>query len=212
MKLGLLTDIHEHTVHLRTALEQLRQAGVDQVVVLGDVFQVGQQIRETAELLLEADVIGVWGNHDFGVCHLPPTEVEKRSGKPVLDLMAKLKPRLEIEGCLFTHVEPWLNPEDVCDLWYYEGPPDSPEKVARIFAAVPHRLMFAGHYHRWMAVTPEGILEWHGAATLQLTPGQRFLVVVGALCEGRYATFDTESLELVPFNEAAAGEAAPPQA
>ena len=52
-------------------------------------------------------------------------------------LQGTLQPHLEIGGCLFTHVEPWLDPHKVEDLWYFDGPPDSPEKLARSFAAVP---------------------------------------------------------------------------
>lgn len=42
MKLGLLTDIHEHVSHLRVALDRLRSERVDQIVVLGDVFALGR--------------------------------------------------------------------------------------------------------------------------------------------------------------------------
>jgi hypothetical protein len=34
-----------------------------------------------------------------------------------------LQPRMEIDGCLFAHVEPWLDPEKIEDLWYLEGLP-----------------------------------------------------------------------------------------
>jgi hypothetical protein len=47
-------------------------------------------------------------------------------------------------------------------LWYFGGPPDSPEKLARCFAAVPHRVVFLGHIHRWLLGTPDGVLPWQG--------------------------------------------------
>src|SRR4051794_33669799 len=37
--------------------------------------------------------------------------------------MAALRPRLEVEGCLFVHVEPWLDPERIEDLWYFDDEP-----------------------------------------------------------------------------------------
>ncbi len=43
-------------------------------------------------------------------------------------------------------------------------------------------------------------INWSGERPIRLDDG-RYFVVVGALCQGRYALFDTESLELVPFNE-----------
>ena len=67
MKLGIITDIHEHVECLRAALDEL--AGqVDQVVMVGDVVETGERIEETCQLLSDAGVIGVWGNHDFGLC------------------------------------------------------------------------------------------------------------------------------------------------
>ena len=68
MKLGLLTDIHEHVAPLAAALNRFRQQRVDQVVVLGDLFELGTALEETCRLLDEARAIGVWGNHDFGLC------------------------------------------------------------------------------------------------------------------------------------------------
>ncbi len=82
MKLGFLTDIHEHVEHLRVALDQFRIEGIDQVVVIGDLFEQGRRIEETCRLLAEASAVGVWGNHDFGRAifrnwrtkHLPTAE------------------------------------------------------------------------------------------------------------------------------------------
>jgi hypothetical protein len=51
-----------------------------------------------------------------------------------------------------------------------------------------------------MLVTPTGIAEWKGVCPIRLVR-ERYFVVVGALLEGRYAIFDTEASELVPFNE-----------
>ena len=57
-----------------------------------------------------------------------------------------------------------------------------------------------GHYHGWLMVTPQGITDWAGETAVQLQGDERYYVVIGALCEGRYATFDTDTSDLVPFN------------
>ena len=72
--------------------------------------------------------------------------------------------------------------------------------MKQIFGAVPNRIMFAGHYHNWMVVTPSGTAEWTGESPIKLHHG-RYFVVVGALLEGHFATFDTTTSELVPFKE-----------
>jgi hypothetical protein len=117
----------------------------------------------------------------------------------VLDFMASLRPRLELDGCLFTHVEPWLDPEDISDLWYFGGPPDTPEKAAKSFEAVPHRYMFVGHLHRWLLATPRKVLDWNGETRIRMDGETRYLILVAAVCDGRYAIFDTDTAELVPF-------------
>lgn len=71
MRLGLLADIHEEADLLRLALDQFRRQAVDRVVVLGDVADAGERLVETALLLVGAGAVGVWGNHDFGLCREP---------------------------------------------------------------------------------------------------------------------------------------------
>lgn len=200
MKLGLITDIHEHVGHLRKAIDQFRRASVEQIVVIGDVFEMGVRIEETCRLLAEAKAIGVWGNHDFGFCVDLDDDIRAKYRPVVIDFMTSLRPRLDVGGCHFTHVEPWLNPEDVADLWYFEGPPDHHGKLERIFNAVPNRIMFAGHFHKWLLATPDGINEWNGDTPIRLDHG-RYFVVVGALCEGQFAIFDTDTSVLLPFSE-----------
>ncbi len=199
MKLGLITDIHEQVDLLHDALFAFEVAHVDQIVTIGDVFSTGKQIEETCKLLADARVIGVWGNHDFGLCDNPPASLCQRYGDLVVDFMSSLQPRLEVDGCLFQHVEPWLNPNDILDLWYFEGVPDTPEKVERIFQAVPNRIAFGGHYHQWLMVTLDGVADWAGEVAIRLAEPGRYFVAIGALCYGRYAIYDTESFELVPM-------------
>jgi Icc-related predicted phosphoesterase len=201
MKLGLLADIHEQTDQLRKAIDVLHKHGADRFVVLGDVFENGRQIEETVHLLQGVEAVGVWGNHDFGLCLDPGEEVRQRYSTAVLDFMGHLQPRLEIDDCLFTHVEPWLDPHKIEDLWYFDGPPDSPEKLARSFAAFPSRVMFIGHMHRWLLGTPEGLMTWQGDRRLYLEQPNRYLVVVHADCDGKYALFNTKTDELTPFGE-----------
>ena len=200
MKLGLLTDIHEHVEFLRLALARFERQRVEQIVVIGDTFETGQRIDETCRLLAEARAIGVWGNHDYGLCSNPDAATWAKYPRSVTGFMTTMKPRLEVAGCYFAHVEPWLDPENMLDLWYFDGPPDDAQKLARIFKAGPNRHIFAGHFHEWLIATPERILGWLGYNPIVLDPG-RYFVVVGALCLGRSATFDTETCELVPYND-----------
>lgn len=199
MKIGLLTDIHEDLAHLQWAFDALRREGVDQYVFLGDAICHGKQLESTCRLLLDAGAIGVWGNHDLGLCDDPPPSVHAKYAGVVIDFMTSLKPRLEFGECQFMHVEPWLDPHDPLQINYYEGPPDDAAKLAKIFNAAPHRLLFAGHYHRWLLANPQEILPWNGGQRISLRDG-KYYVVIGAVCEGRCAMLDTETWDLTPFN------------
>ncbi len=201
MRIGILTDIHEAADELRRALAVLRRHGADRLVHLGDLCGMCTDLEETVRLLDEAGVDGVWGNHDFGLCGGNPTDEDRlRYSERLLAYMRRLRPRLEVEGCLLTHVEPWLDPEVIEDLWFFDGPPESPERVARIFAAAPNRVMFVGHYHRWLLVTPEGMQPWSGDSPIVLGPGGRYLVAVDAVCKGKCALFDTVTNLFTPID------------
>lgn len=201
MKLGLLADIHEETRQLRSAIAVLQRHGADRFVVLGDVVEMGKRLEETVSLLQEVQAVGVWGNHDVRLCFDPDEAVCRRYSAAVLEFMGSLQPHLEIDDCLFSHVEPWLDPHKIEDLWYFDGPPDSPEKLARSFAAVPHRVLFIGHMHRWLLGTPEGLLPWRGEQQVCLDSARRHLVVIHAVWDGKCALFDTTTRDLTPFGD-----------
>ena len=200
MKLGILSDTHEQVDQLRNAIDLLRRHEADRFVVLGDTFDSGDRVEETIALLLDVGEIGVWGNHDFGLCVDQSDEIRQRYSTDALEFMSSLQPRLEIDGCLFTHIEPWLDPNKIDDLWYFEGLPETQEKLNRSFAAMPHRVMFIGHYHSWLVGSTAGIFPWNGEKPVKLDATQQHLVVVNAVCHGYCAIFDTTNNELVPFS------------
>lgn len=202
MRIGILTDIHEATDHLRTALAVLASQRIDMIVQLGDacdLFSKSSEMPRIVELLSAAGVIGVWGNHDFGLCRDVSDDVRARVEPHVLEYMAGIHPRLELADCHFSHVDPHLDPTDVLSLWMAAEKPDSLEKVAPSFAAVPHRVMFLGHYHKWLVVSDTGLVAWDATTPLLLNPEQRFLVVVGPLVSGHFGLYDTDTGLLTPF-------------
>lgn len=199
MRLGILSDIHEDVGHLRRAIDALRARGVDRLVILGDLYRLGEQIWETVAVLSEAGAAGVWGNHDFGMC-IRPDDFRVDYGDAVVDFFASLRPRLVVDEVRFTHVEPWLDPENLEDLWWFEGVPSTPDRLAQSFAAEANRLMFVGHFHRWFLATPAGMTGWKGESPVTLAPAERYLVGVSAVCEGCCAWFDTETHLLIPLD------------
>ncbi|HEY1378263.1 MAG TPA: metallophosphoesterase family protein [Gemmataceae bacterium] len=202
MLLGLLADIHEAVPELDRALAEFRRRGVDQVVSLGDacdLYGPGSRTADVTARLRDARAVGVWGNHDFGLCHEVPDAVRRRADPAMLAYMAGMRPHLVVGDCRFSHVEPWLDAHTAEGLWYFDGPPETAAAAARSFAAVPERHLFVGHFHRWLAVTPAGPLPWAGDGPLDLAGHPRSLVVVAAVVGGWCATFDTAAARLDPI-------------
>lgn len=198
MRLGLIADVHEAVEPLREALAWFAVENVDEILVLGDICRMHRHLEETVAILREAGVVGVWGNHDFGLCRNTDEAVRKRFSPEVITWMGSLQPTLSRADCLFSHVEPWLDPNDLAQLWYFEGPPDNEEKRSRAFTGPGQRVSFSGHVHRWFLTTPDGIVDWNGAEPIVLAPPTRYLVIVDALCAGSCAIYDTETALLTP--------------
>ena len=92
MKLGILADIHEDLGHLRAALNVLRESGADRYIILGDVFEMGHRLDATVALLDGAAAVGVWGNHDIGLCRGPREDLRRRYDRRTMDFMGRLGP------------------------------------------------------------------------------------------------------------------------
>jgi hypothetical protein len=200
MRLGLLSDIHEDVEALAAAIAHCRRERVDRLLTLGDIFETGKRFAQAVNLLREAEVDGVWGNHEFGLFAGRGDSVESFFDWTTLDYMHRLQSRMDVEGVLLGHVLPCLDPTDIEQPWYVERAPETAEAAERNFAAFPHRRMFVGHFHRWLAVTPDGPLSWSGDRPIRFERDQRYLVVVAAVCDGWCAIYDTRTDVLMPCN------------
>ena len=73
---------------------------------------------DVAVLLHEVGAIGVWGNHDCGLAGEVDDEIRDLCDARVLEFTGRLQPHVSLGDCHFSHVEPWLDPHDVTQLWY----------------------------------------------------------------------------------------------
>jgi hypothetical protein len=202
MRIGIVADIHEAIESLQQALDEFRARRVDVIVSLGDAcdtYGPDGRSAEVAALLCGAGAVGVWGNHDWGLCRDVSDDMRRACASEMLEFMGSMQPHLVVEGCRFSHVEPWLDACCLEGLWYYDGLPDTAEKVARSFAAVSEQYLFIGHLHCWLAMTPAGRIDWNGETPLSLDTACRHLVVVAPVVEGWCAIFDTVESCLTPI-------------
>lgn len=198
MRIGIIADVHEDVEHLREALRSLGRARADRIVCLGDVCEDGMRIEETCRLLEEAGASGLWGNHDYGLCTSPIENLLELFPERVIRYAHTFTASLVLEDCYFSHIEPGLDPNVLADLWNPLGPPREPERLRRIWNAVPQRRMFMGHVHCPYSVTPAGSDDWDGERLLRMPRRDQRLVVVGAVCMRSWALLDTDRDELVP--------------
>jgi hypothetical protein len=203
MRLGLVTDVHNHAAELAAALETFRDRGVDRVITIGDTcdaFGRADGAAAVAHLLDECSAVGVWGNHDLILCRDVPAAVRGRYPPGVLDMIARMEPWLVVGDCHFSHKESSVDPHDVAQLWdISDHSVDLMERATRAFATVDSRWQFVGHYHLWWAATPAGPVAWSGERPLRFEPDRRYFVVVAAVCDGWCGILDTERGQLEPL-------------
>ena len=202
MKIGIVADIHEAIEPLRRALELFREHGVDHVVNLGDacdIYSASGKAADVAELLRDAGAVGVWGNHDIGLCHEVSEKIAANVDAQTLAYMTKMRPFVSMHDCRFSHVEPWLDAMNYENLWYFEEMPNTPEMAARSFEAVPEHMLFVGHFHRWLIMTPSGNIDWSADAPLDLDPKTRHLILVAPVVSGWCVIYDQAESRLIPL-------------
>jgi len=202
VRIGIVADIHDSVDALRATLDRFREAGVQKVVSLGDTFETfkkGDPGVEVARLLCQVGAIGVWGNHDVGLSHNVPDEVRKKADPTLLEFTETLQPQLVIDNCRFSHVEPWLDPTIIEDLWHFDGVPNTPDYARRSLDAVSEQFIFIGHYHCWGITNADEKVEWDATETISLSRNRRYVVLTAAVVHGWSAVFDSAKAELTPI-------------
>ena len=195
MRLGLLADIHEAVEPLVAAIGELKARKVDSFVMLGDVLHYGERVDETVAILGALPGLGVWGNHDMGLCgEISPT-VRGRFSRAVLDYFAGLRPSVVLNGLRFQHVDPPLDPRDFEDLWKFST---DEERIAGLARCSDARV-FVGHLHGWGIFTPERQIPWEGEGVFRYQTDERYLTIIHAVVDGWCAVLDTDRDELEPI-------------
>ena len=204
MRIGIIADIHEDVASLRMALCLLDHQRTDTLVVLGDIVDDLSRLEECVQVLMDAGAIGVWGNHDVALCTNPVLFVQQPPC--VQAFMRSLYPTMQIEGCFFSHIAPWLDPRKSSDIWWDPYRHSMEEHLVRSFSARSERVMFYGHVHKWCVATHRGPIDGCGRR-IDLRRPERYVVSVSALsngsrpgrCMGDLALYDTETEVLNRF-------------
>ena len=202
MRYGLVTDIHNDIQNLGKVLAKLEELGVDQIVTLGDTVDPmapPEGADEVAQLLIDNNAIGVWGNHDIFFTQDIASMNFEGFGEPTMQFMGRMEAQLELGFCHVSHRESNLDPNDGEQMWQgCDGRVDLFELSSKAFQACRSEVQLLGHYHGWWAGTPSAKLNWQGEAELHFENDQRYFVVVAPVLKGSGAILDLETRVLTP--------------
>jgi hypothetical protein len=198
MKLGILSDIHEANDYLVKAIDELTRRGVEQFVLLGDLFETGKQVQETVNILRQVNTAGVFGNHDLGLAIDPDPETCEKYGQQVVDFFLNLKPHHRHGAFLFSHVNPAWDASDI--LAYYLNPlPWEDPEFGRSFEVHRSLVQFIGHYHCWRHAIDEVWTDWNGNSPVVFPHGHRHYFIHEAVFQGWCSELDTNTSVLTPI-------------
>lgn len=183
MKIGIVSDIHADPKALQRALADM--PSVDALLCPGDAISEYRFCPETVEILQQAGVLCIQGNHEvvlFGGRN--PAYLKKcQAAFPAaaLDFLATapLSRDLQLDGArvLLVHASPW----EPYDEYIYPGS----KQLAR-FATLPHDLVCFGHTHVPLVHQAGQVMVVNPGSCSQPRDNDR---------RGAYAIFDTHTRE-----------------
>ncbi len=191
MKYAVVSDIHANLPAWNAVLLDIRSAGVDAIICLGDMVGYGPHPREVLESLYTNVDHFLLGNHDAAICGKidpkffsdPAREIiqwsARQLGEPAKKFLARLPLCLAGDNFRCAHA----NFDQPADFHYIF----EPEDALPGWRKVSEPLLFIGHTHQ------PGIFVIGRSQTPRLIPpedfmleeGKRFLVNVGSVGQPR---------------------------
>jgi hypothetical protein len=175
--------VHGELRTLSRALEHCREASVETIALLGDLFDKVEEADRCAAALAGWHVVGVYGNHEREIA-LAAAAGEIEVASHTLDLLGSLSEQvLTDEYCLIHEAEQWGQHDPVAALFQRRGSTNGYRPASW--------LTFAGHTHVRSARTESGPLDI-ARGRIRLSAVRHYLINPGALAVGQYAIWDRE--------------------
>jgi putative phosphoesterase len=217
VKIAVISDVHGNRLALEAVLDDIAGQGVDSTVNLGDHLSGPMEPSWTCDILIEADIPTIAGNHDRMLTELSPyamgpvdrfvsTQLERNHLTWLRSLPATMSILGDVYMCHGTpgsDTEPWL------DAFPEKRNSTLPDEaaVARHAEGLEHQVMLCGHTHipRVVRLRDGRLIVNPGSIGLQLNhgaPDARYAIV-----ERRNGTW-AGTLRSVPYDSAAAARQA----
>jgi predicted phosphodiesterase len=207
MKIALISDIHSNIEALTTALAYLDDAGVDQIICLGDIVGYGADPNPCCELIRERCDVTLMGNHDAAVIGQMNTDYYYEAAREAIrwtrqvmspenfQWMYSLPYSHVISNAAFFHSAP-LRPSG----FYYVVETKDAQAHTPIFDRL-RPWNFVGHSHltQCFMLTDRRAKDVTGK-TLKVKDGQKLIINVGSVGQPRdrdarlcFGLFDSEA-------------------
>ena len=209
MRLAIISDIHANVDALSAVLTDIRTAGADQVLCLGDLVGYNAFPCETLALLRDADVRSVYGNHDLMALARLPDDGCGALGRRAIQwtrrvltkddwwYLGSLPAELRIDDLLCVHSAPG---DPLVRLRHADQFRSEAEALSESAPAV--RVCWTGHLHRQQVVVvmPDGEVRYTPGVDADLPRDGICFVNPGTVGQPRdddtraaYALFDCDA-------------------
>lgn len=193
MRLGIISDIHGNAVALQEVLIALEDAGVDEIICLGDVVGYGPHPGLCSEIVRGSCSLVIAGNHDRA---LGDIEVQGWFNPVADSALEWTRERLDDEDLEWLLALPSEAPHAEGPLCCHGAPgaPDDYVLTARdardALLASACGIILCGHTHRPMACDINGRrqctwLHWCDGDVVPLEKGHRYLFNPGSVGQPR---------------------------
>jgi putative phosphoesterase len=195
MRVAALYDIHGNVPALEAALADVASAGVDAILIGGDVAE-GPQPVETLDLLKSVDVPLRWIR---GNCDRDPSEwVTERLDERRVAWLTTLPPtdRVDVRDLgpvRFCHGSPRSDEDIVTAV-------SDPERVAPMLAGVDEAIVVSGHTHVQFDRSVAGhrlINAGSIGMPYEGVPGRAFWTILGPSVDPRTSAFDADAFAAI---------------
>jgi predicted phosphodiesterase len=188
-RMALFADAHGHVDHLEKALAVCRQAGVEQVVLLGDLIDRFDQADACALAMTDFRVSGVFGNHEQELIDALTIGDDLGLRPETIDMFMGLSENIVVERICFCHDGPPAPARNPMDHFFNR---------ASTPVVSPYHIVFSGHTHFRHAFDEHGPLDL-ATSSIRLRRERRYRINPGALTAGQFAIWDREA-GLVKFH------------
>jgi predicted phosphodiesterase len=106
--IGILSDAHGHPEKLREGIDILKDRHVEMLIHLGDIADTLRldTVDECANILIENNISGVMGNHEYSLIAHHFKRYPDRFSEPARQYICSLPYRFEMHDICFTHFSP----------------------------------------------------------------------------------------------------------